>query len=124
MVDVLTDYFKLGQSDQQYLKSCNRQGQALLLVGPPYNQSYHIFMKLSPLEEQIILGKKQDAGSNSYSFILPTLEKFAEEQGVVFADWITGDTSILRSTRTAIFQQRTIGNGKSYAYIKNDLIKA
>jgi hypothetical protein len=53
----------------------------------------------------------------------PALEKFAESQGVIFSDWIQGDTSILRSTRTAIFQQRTAGSGKSYAYIKNELIK-
>lgn len=123
-IDVLTDYFKLCQSDQQYLKSCNRQGQALLLVGPPYNQSYHIFMKLSPLEEQIILGKKlATLAVTPVQFLHPALEKFAEEQGVIFSDWIRGDTSMLRATKTALWQQRTVGNGRTYAYIKPEMIK-
>ncbi len=122
-LDILTDYFKLNQSDQQYLKSCNRQGQALLLVGPPYNQSYHIFMKLSPLEEQIIFGEKEVNVSDTFTFLKPELEKFAEEQGVIFSDWVTGDTSMLKAGRTAIFQQRTAGSGKSMVFVKSDMIK-
>jgi hypothetical protein len=81
-------------------------------------------MKLSPLEEQIILGKNQSAAPNgAIGFLHPNLEKFAEEQGVIFSDWIKGDTSMLRTTRTAIFQQRTVGRDKNYAYIKPEMIK-
>ncbi len=123
-LNVLTDYYNLSSSDQQYLKSCNKQGQALLLVGPPYNQSYHIMMKLSPLEEQIILGTNTKSSiSPTIIFHNPQLEKFAEEQGVIFSDWIKGDTTPLRSTRTAVFQHRTAGIGKDYAYIKTEMIK-
>jgi hypothetical protein len=123
-MDVLANYFKLTESDQQYLKNCNKQGQALLLVGPPYNQSYHIMMKLSQLEEQIILGTNSAAPLvNAISYTHPDLAVLAEEQGVIFSDWITGDSSTLKATRTAIFQQRAAGTGKAYAYLKPELIQ-
>jgi hypothetical protein len=124
-MDILAKYFQLSESDQQYLRNCNRQGQALLLVGPPYSQSYHIFMKLSQLEEQIILGKNSTpALVSQVSFSHPDLAILAEEQGVIFSDWVEGDTSNLRASRTAIFQQRAVGNGKHNAYLKPELIQA
>jgi hypothetical protein len=123
-MDVLANYFKLTESDQQYLRNCNRQGQALLLVGPPYNQSYHIMMKLSQLEEQIILGTNSTTALVSpINFSHPDLAVLAEEQGVIFSDWVEGDTSSLRASRTAIFQQRAVGNGKSNAYLKPEIIQ-
>ncbi len=123
-IDVVKDFYHLNNTDVEYLKSCNKQGQALLLVGPPYNQSYHLQMKLSPLEEQIILGKKPATDSGSLVlFLKPELEKLAEEQGVIFSDWVTGDISSLGISRTHILQQRAVGAGSSHAYIKNELIK-
>jgi hypothetical protein len=123
-MDILANYFHLAESDQVYLRNCNKQGQALLLVGPPYNQSYHIMMNLSQLEEQIILGKNSAQPLvSSISFSHPDLAVLAEEQGVIFSDWINGDSSTLKTSRTAIFQQRAAGTGKAYAYVKTELIQ-
>jgi hypothetical protein len=123
-LDNVSKFLQLEHSDVEYLRNCNKKGQALLIVGPPYTQSYHIFMKLSPMEEQIIFGKNVVADAR-YGIIFsnPELEEFAENQGVVFSDWIKGDASALRKSRTAIFQQRTIGSSKTWAFIKTDLIK-
>lgn len=121
-IDPVADFFKLGNADIQYLKSCTRKGEALLVCGPPYSQSYKIYMKLSPLEEQIIFGKKQTVDSG-FKFLHSDLEAFAKEQGVIFGDWIQGDASELRQKRTGEFQQRTVGSGRSYAYIDPEIIQ-
>ncbi len=123
-LDIVSSFFHLNKTDVEYLKSCNTQGQALLLVGPPYNQSYHLQMKLSPLEEQIILGKNPTTdGGSLVLFLKPELEKLSEEQGVIFSDWVTGDISSLGTSMTHRLQQRAVGAGSSHVYIKNELIK-
>ncbi len=84
-------------------------------VGWPYATTYHMQRVASDLEAQILFGKQER--QVAYTFIHPGLESFAKEQGVIMADWINGDTTVLRAERHVEWAQRVIGTGKVFAYI-------
>lgn len=120
-VDDVVSFFKFSQNDKQFLINCSRPGQACVSVGYPYATNYHLQRNPSEREAKILFGKQE--ALSAYSFINPDVESFANEQGVVFADQVTGDLTDLRNGRMAIWQQRPIGQGKVYAYVKADLMK-
>jgi hypothetical protein len=124
-IDDVVRFFKLSNTDAQFLISCYRPGMCTVSVGYPYATTYHMQRVASDLEAQILFGKQER--QVAYTFVHPDLESFAKEQGVIMADWINGDTSILRSERTVEWTQRAVGTGKVFAYvsegkIKNDLV--
>jgi hypothetical protein len=59
----------------------------------------------------------------AYIFLHPDLETFAKDQGVIMADWIKGDTTVLRTERLMEWTQRAVGNGKVFAYIERGKVK-
>lgn len=120
-VDDVVKFFKFSKSDEQFLINCSKPGQACVSVGYPYATNYHLQRVPSELEAKILFGKQEQL--TAYSFVTLALESFALEQGVVFADQVNGDLTELRKGRTAIWQQRPIGQGKVYAYVKDELLQ-
>jgi len=120
-VDDVVKFFKFTKSDETFLINCSKPWQACVSVGYPYATTYHLQRIPSELEAKILFGKQEQL--TAYSFVNPSLESFANEQGVIFADQVSGDLTELREGRTAIWQQRPIGQGKVYAYIKADLLQ-
>lgn len=115
-IKVVRDYYNLNSTDTEYLKNCNQQGQALLLVGPPYSQSYHIQMKLSPLEREIILGEKATTDMASLAFLNAELKQFSDEQGVIFSEWVDGGFVNLNTNLKIEKPYKAVGSGGS-AYV-------
>jgi hypothetical protein len=114
-IDDVVRFFKLSSSDEQFLVSCSKPGMCAVSVGWPYATTYHMQRVASDLEAQILFGKQER--QVAYTFVHPELESFAKEQGVIMADWIKGDTTILRAERHVEWEQRVIGTGKVFAYI-------
>ena len=73
------------------------------------------------IQPTLLFGKQEQL--TAYSFVNPSLESFANEQRVIFADQITGYITELREGRTAIWQQKPIGKGKVHAYVKDELLQ-
>jgi hypothetical protein len=115
---------RLPQSDQDFLATCTKPGQMLVQMKSPFNQTYHCELNLSGLEKEILFGKKQEVEA-TFKFLVPALEGFAKERGFILADWImkTNDTVQLTKDMTKEFIQRTVGNGKVWAYIPNGLFR-
>jgi hypothetical protein len=120
-IDNAVTFFKFTPSDKKFLIECSKPGMAAVQVGHPYATTYHLQTVLSELEAKILFGKQEQL--TAYSFVHPSLESFFHEQGVVFADMVTGDLTELKEGKTAIWQQRPIGAGKVYAYVKDELIE-
>lgn len=120
-VDDVVKFFKFTKNDENFLINCSKPGQACVSVGYPYATTYHLQRVASELEAKILFGKQEQL--TAYSFVNPSLESFANEQGVVFADQVTGDLTELKQGRTAIWQQKPIGAGKVYAYVKDELLQ-
>ncbi len=120
-IDNAVTFFKFTPSDKKFLIECSKPGMAAVQVGHPYATTYHLQTVLSELEAKILFGKQEKL--TAYSFVNPSLESFCHEQGVVFADQVTGDLTELKQGRTAIWQQKPIGAGKVYAYIKDELME-
>jgi len=120
-VDDVVKFFKFTKSDETFLINCSKPGQACISVGYPYATTYHLQRVPSELEAKILFGKQEHL--TAYSFVNPALESFANEQGVIFADQVTGDLTELREGRTAIWQQKPIGKGKVHAYVKDELLQ-
>jgi hypothetical protein len=120
-VDDVVKFFKFTKSDETFLINCSKPGQACISVGYPYATTYHLQRVPSELEAKILFGKQEQL--TAYSFVNPALESFANEQGVIFADQVTGDLTELREGRTAIWQQKPIGKGKVHAYVKDELLQ-
>jgi hypothetical protein len=120
-VDDVVKFFKFTKNDENFLINCSKPGMAAVSVGYPYATTYHLQRVPSELEAKILFGKQEQL--TAYSFVHPSLESFANEQGVVFADQVTGDLTELRAGRVAIWQQRPIGQGRIYAYVKAELMQ-
>lgn len=120
-IDSVVSFAKFSPSVKDFLINCFKPGMAAVQIGFPFNTTYCLNTVLSELESRILFGKKEEL--NSYSFINPEIEKFANEHGVVFTDQVTGELSELKKNRTTFWQQRPMGMGKVYAYIKNELIQ-
>jgi hypothetical protein len=75
----------------------------------------------SELEAQILFGKQEQRTEITYRN--SEQEIFANEQGVIFADQVEGNLDSIKKERAAIWQQRPIGSGKVYAYIKAGLLQ-
>jgi hypothetical protein len=117
-IDDVVKFFKLSGSDEQFLISCSKPGMCAVSVGWPYATTYHMQRVASDLEAQILFGKQER--QVAYTFVHPDLESFAKEQGVIMADWINGDTTLLRAERHVEWEQRVIGTGKIFAYIDKE----
>lgn len=130
-LDDVIQFFKLSESDRQYLMSCSRPGMCVLSVGYPYATSYHLKRVPSELEAQILFGKateqaqptrQEEQTTQPYTFLHPALEQFAVEQGMIMSNWITGDATKLKADRTTEQEQNVVGSGKLYAYFQKDKI--
>lgn len=120
-IDSAVSFFKFSPDDKKFLIECSKAGMAAVQVGYPYATTYHLNTVLSELETQILFGKQERL--TGHSFINPDLESFSNEQGVIFGDHVIGDLAELKKDRTAIWEQRPIGAGKIYGYVKNELIE-
>lgn len=120
-LDDVVKFFKFTKSDEQFLINCSKPGQACVSVGYPYATTYHLQRIPSELEAKILFGNQEQL--TGYNFVNSSLESFANEQGIIFADQVTGDLTELRKGRIAIWQQKPIGPGKVYAYVKDELLQ-
>ncbi len=121
-VHPVMEFFKWGESEEAYLKTCSKPGQCLIAMKEPYSQRYQVQVELSEKEKEILFGQKQEQAVD-YTCLLPELEAFARAQGVYSVDWIRGNAASLKEKMTAEFVQRAIGKGKVWMYVNPELMK-
>jgi len=121
-VHPVMEFFKWGEYEEEYLRTCSKPGQCLIAMKEPYSQRYQLQVELSELEKEILFGKKQEA-SPDFTYLLPELEEFAKQQGVISTDWTRGNTQSLKDTMQLEFMQRPVGKGKCWCYISKEILR-
>jgi hypothetical protein len=120
-IDSVVAFAKFSPAIRKFLVECSKPGMCAVQVGFPFNTTYCLQTVLSELESKILFGKQEQRTEITYRN--SKQESFANEQGVVFADQVTGDLTELKKGRVSFWQQRPIGSGKVYAYVKEDIME-
>lgn len=120
-VQPVMDFFKWGESEEAYLRTCSKPGQCLLAMKEPYSQRYQVQVELSEKEKEILFGISERAPENVCHS--PEIERFALLHGVYSANWLRGNHTKLKENMKSEFVQRAFGKGKVWMYIDPALIK-